>query len=269
MEKVSVIMPVYNCEKFVKHSIESVQKQTYKNWELLIVDDASDDASLEVARRYAESDERIKVTKMPVNSGVSACRNLAISKASGRYLAFIDSDDIWSSYKLEHQLKFMKEHSAALSHTAYGFMNEKGYVMDRGKVDVDLDVDCKKYMKTTQIGMSSVMIDRKGVKSVQFPKDRELSEDARLWMSYLREGMLFHGLNEMLVLYRIRDKQLSKNKIKMAVCTLKRYWAEKNIPAYKRLYYFIKYATNGVRKRMRNSKSDDNPLIKNFNCKQR
>jgi len=269
MEKISVIMPVYNCEKFIKYSIESVQKQTHKDWELLIVDDASEDASLEVAKKYAENDERIKVTEMPVNSGVSACRNLAISQASGRYLAFIDSDDIWSSYKLEHQLKFMKEHNSVLCHTAYGFMDEKGYVMNRGKVDVDLDVDCKKYMKTTQIGMSSVMIDRNGVKDVQFPADRKLSEDARLWMSYLREGMLFHGLNEMLVLYRIRDRQLSRNKMKMAISTLKRYWAEKNIPAYKRLYYFIKYATNGVRKRLLNSKSDNNPLIKNFNCKQR
>lgn len=268
MEKVSVIMPAYNCEKFIKHSIESVQSQTYKNWELLIVDDGSQDASLEIAKECAQKDERIKVIKMPQNSGVSICRNLAIAKANGRYLAFIDSDDLWSSYKLEHQIDFMQKHNAVLSHTAYGFLNEDGYVMKKGKVDVDLNVDRETYMKTTQIGMSSVMIDRQGVKSVKFPPDRKLCEDARLWMNYLREGMQFHGLNEMLVLYRIRDNQLSKNKIKMATNTLKRYWNEKDLPMYKRLYCFMKYATNGVRKRLRKSDNIDAASIKGFNCKQ-
>jgi glycosyltransferase involved in cell wall biosynthesis len=269
MEKVSVIMPVYNCEKFIKHSIESVQNQTYKNWELLIVDDGSKDGSLDIAKKYAEEDKRIRVFKMPKNSGVSVCRNLAVAKANGRYLAFIDSDDLWSANKLEHQIDFMQKHNATLSHTAYGFMDEDGYAMKKGKVDVDLDVDRKKYMKTTQIGMSSVMIDTQKVKSVKFPPDRKLCEDARLWMSYLREGMLFHGLNEMLVLYRIRNNQLSRNKMKMAVNTLKRYWNEKDIPACKRLYYFLNYATNGIRKRLKNTYNLDNESVKDFNCKQR
>ncbi len=269
MEKVSVIMPVYNCEKFIKHSIESVQNQTYKNWELLIVDDGSKDGSLDIAKKYAQEDKRIRVIKMPQNSGVSVCRNLAVAKANGRYLAFIDSDDLWSEKKLEHQIAFMQEHNAALSHTAYGFMDEEGYAMKKGKVDVDLNVDRKRYMKTTQIGMSSVMIDTQKVKSVKFPPDRKLCEDARLWMSYLREGMLFHGLNEMLVLYRIRNNQLSRNKMKMAVNTLKRYWNEKDIPACKRLYYFLNYATNGIRKRLKNTYNIDNEAVKDFNCKQR
>ena len=266
MEKVSVIMPAYNCEKFIKHSIESVQNQTYKNWELLIVDDGSRDASLDIAKKCAEQDSRIKVIKMPQNSGVSVCRNLAIAKANGRYLAFIDSDDLWSVNKLEHQIDFMKKHNAVLSHTAYGFLNEDGYMMTKGKVDVDLNVDRETYMKTTQIGMSSVMIDRQGVKSVHFPTDRKLCEDARLWMEYMRNGIQFHGLNEMLVLYRIRATQLSKNKIKMATNTLKRYWNEKDLPMYKRLYYFMQYATNGVRKRLRSSGNNDNVSVKDFNC---
>lgn len=269
MEKVSVIMPAYNCEKFIGHSIESVQNQTYKNWELLIVDDGSKDESLNIAKKYAEEDKRIKIIKMSQNSGVSICRNLAIAKADGRFLAFIDSDDLWSVNKLEHQIAFMQQYNAALSHTAYGFMDEKGYAMKKGKVNVDLNVDRKKYMKTTQIGMSSVMIDTQKVKSIKFPPDRKLCEDARLWMNYLREGMLFHGLNEMLVLYRIRNNQLSCNKMKMALNTLKRYWNEKDIPACKRLYYFLNYATNGIRKRLRKTDNIDNEVIKEFNCKRR
>ena len=269
MEKVSVIMPAYNCEKFIGRSIESVQNQTYHNWELLIVDDGSKDESLSIAQKYAAEDKRIKIIKMKQNSGVSLCRNLAIAKANGRYLAFIDSDDLWAVNKLEHQIAFMQQHNATLSHTAYGFIDEKDYVMKKGKVDVDLDVDRKKYMKTTQIGMSSVMIDTQKVKNVEFPHDRKLCEDARLWMNYLREGMLFHGINEMLVLYRIRENQLSRNKMKMALNTLNRYWNEKDIPAYKRLYYFLNYATNGIRKRLKKTPDINDETLKSFNCKQR
>lgn len=267
MEKISVIMPVYNCEKFVGRSIESVQKQTYDNWELLIVDDASKDNSLAVAEQYARSDSRIKIYRMPKNQGVSACRNLAVEKSQGRFIAFLDSDDLWSVNKLDHQLKFMQEHKAVLSHTAYGFMTENDEVMEKGKIDVDLNVDLKRYMKTTQIGMSSVMIDKHGVSDINFPEDRKLCEDARVWMGYLREGMQFYGLNEPLVLYRVRSNQLSRNKAKMAFNTLKRYWNEKNLPAYKRLFYFMKYAVNGVSKRLKSTKNAG-ICVKDFNCRQ-
>lgn len=227
MNKVSVIIPVYNCEKFLKHTVRSVREQTYANWELIIVDDASTDNSLHEAERFAAEDDRIKVLHMPQNSGVSACRNFALRHADGDYVAFLDSDDLWSKYKLEKQLDFMRRHDAALSHTSYAFMNENGEVMKNGKVEVDLDVDLARYMKTTQIGMSTVMIDRRKIPHIEFPKDRELCEDARVWMGFMREGHKFHGLNEVLLLYRVRGNQLSGNKVKMAQNTLRRYWNEK------------------------------------------
>ncbi|MCI5544836.1 MAG: glycosyltransferase family 2 protein [Azospirillum sp.] len=264
MDKVSVIMPLYNSQSFVEAAVKSVQCQTYQNWELLIVDDASTDNSLAEARKFEKTDARIKVFASEKNRGVSASRNFAIKHASGRYVAFLDSDDLWSKHKLAKQIEFMKQNNAALSHTAYAFMNEDGKIKHSGKVNVDKNVDLAKYMKTTQIGMSSVMVDRRQIQTIHFPDDRKLCEDARVWMGYMREGYNFSGLNEVLSLYRIRDKQLSKNKVKMAANTLQRYWNEKNLPAYKRLYYFLHYACNGVEKRLRPTKLDMKTVIKNF-----
>ena len=267
MEKVSVIMPLYNCEKFLKYSVASVQNQTYSDWELIIVDDASTDNSLQRARFLAQEDKRIKLLYMYKNSGVSACRNLALKHSSGRYVAFLDSDDLWSKYKLEHQLSFMRSNDISLSHTSFAFMDEKGMVMSRGGVNVDAVVDMEKYMKTTQIGMSTVMIDRDKVSDIEFPHDRILCEDARLWMKYLREGHKFHGLNEVLLLYRVRSRQLSHNKGKMVHNTLKRYWQEKDIPAYKRLFYFANYAYNGVEKRICQTNVNFDAVYQEFNCR--
>lgn len=260
-------MPVYNCEKFLKHTIRSVRAQTYENWELIIVDDASTDNSLSEAEYFAAEDDRIKVFHMQENSGVSICRNKGLEHASGEYVAFLDSDDLWSKYKLEKQHGFMQENNVALSHTSYAFMNEQGEVMKNGKVSVDFEVDLGRYMKTTQIGMSSVMIDRRKVSQIKFPEDRDLCEDARVWMGFMREGKKFYGLNDVLLLYRVRNNQLSRNKAKMAKNTLERYWNEKNLPAYKRLAYFLHYACNGIEKRVCPSKLDIKSVMDSFNCK--
>lgn len=269
MEKVSVIMPVYNAGKFLKHSIHSVQLQTYDNWELLIVNDASTDESLAEAKSFAEKDSRIKVFDMHENLGVGACRNFAIARASGRYLAFLDADDLWSKRKLEKHVSFMQENDYALSHTSFAYIDEKGKFLPTGQVIVDRDVNMALYMKTTQIGMSSVMIDHQKIKEVRFPEDRKLCEDATTWMRYLRKGLLFHGLNDVLLLYRIRNKQLSGNKPKMALNTFKRYMKEKKIALYKRFYYFMHYAYNGLEKRLKAQDIDKAQIFKDFNCNQR
>ena len=266
MDKVSVIVPVYNCQKFLKHTVHSVQNQTYTNWEMIIVDDASTDSSLSEAYRLAADEPRIKILRQPENKGVGACRNLAMSHAEGRFLAFLDSDDLWSREKLSKQIAFMKNNDYALSHTSYAFISSRGNVMSLGKVCVDDYVDLPKYMKTTQIGLSSVMIDREKIPTVLFPANRRLSEDAQVWMKLLREGQLFHGLDEVLTLYRVRSKQLSGNKFNMAQNTLRRYWEEKNLPAYKRLYYFLNYAFHGVEKRVNPAQLDIMQIKQNFNC---
>ena len=269
MEKVSIILPVYNCEKWLKYTVASIQNQTCTNWELIIVDDASMDNSCREARNLAceDKEERIKLFHMKKNVGVSACRNLALEKATGRYIAFLDSDDLWSRHKLEHQLEFMIKKDIALSHTSYAFIDEKGSIMQHGAVNVDDIVDLAKYMKTTQIALSSVIIDRNKISDIKFPNDRNVSGDARVWMKLMNQGHKFYGLNEILMLYRIRSGQLSRDKRKMALYTLKRYWHEKNLPAYKRLFYFMNYAYNGVEKRLRRTNVDYKTIYQDFNCR--
>lgn len=265
MEKASVIIPVYNCEKFLKHTIASVMNQTYPDWELIIVDDASTDGSYKQALEYAD-DHRVKVIHQEKNSGVGACRNVGIANASGKYIAFLDSDDIWSKEKLSKQIRFMRENNATASHTAFAFMSEKGMVMSKGKVEVDQEIDLGQYMKTTQIGLSTVMIDAEKVPDLRFPEEREVCEDAKTWFKLFHQGHKFHGLNDVLMLYRVRKSQLSGNKMNMAVNTLKRYLREDNIPAYKRLYYFMNYAYNGTMKRLNKTELTPN-IIKDFNCR--
>lgn len=268
MEKISVIIPLYNCEKFIRQTLGSVQNQTYSDWEAIVVDDASTDNSRQEVEKLAQKDNRIKIYSQPQNRGVGACRNLAIRKASGRYLAFLDSDDLWSRLKLEQQLRFMQQNNLAASHTAFAFMSEQGIVLDKGKVEVDRELGMARYMKTTQIGMSTVMIDRQKIPDLRFPEERELCEDAKAWMGLFHKGVKFGGLNDVLLLYRVRQNQLSGNKLHMAMNTLRRYMREDNLPAYKRLYYFLNYACNGVMKRM-NKTQLPKEVIRNFNCKER
>ena len=266
MDKVSVIITDYNCEKFLKHTVQTVLNQRFQHWEAIIVNDASTDGSLAAAREFSVSDPRIRVVSQEKNSGVGACRNRGMALAGGRYLAFLDSDDLWSKEKLSRQLAFMRQNNAAASHTGYAFMSEKGEVLVKGKVSVDREIGLEQYMKTTQIGMSTVMIDRQKIPALKFPEERELCEDARAWVSLFHRGYRFHGLNEVLLLYRVRQNQLSGNKLNMALNTLKRYLREDNLPAYKRLYCFLSYACNGAKKRMNQSNLAPE-IIHNFNCR--
>lgn len=267
MEKVSVIIPLYNCEKFLKHTVESVKRQTYPHWEMIIVDDGSTDNSFSEAYQLAQNDSRIKLLHLSENKGVSVARNTALKHASGRYVAFLDSDDLWSKDKLAEQVSFMQKNSAALSHTSFAFMNEDGKTAETGRVRVDKCIDLKDYMKTTQIGISTVMIDRNLISDIHFPEDRELCEDARVWMHLMRKGWKFYGLDKILSLYRVRQGQLSRNKAKMAQNTLKRYWNEKRFPEYKRLYYFLHYACNGIKKRINSQPLDIKSIREAFNCR--
>ena len=259
-------MPVYNCEKYLDHAVQSVINQTYQNWELFIVDDASTDNSLQKACDYAHYDKRIHVSQYLHNQGASACRNSALKSATGDYVAFLDADDLWADDKLEKQLAFMKEKDANFSHTSYGFINAKGDVMDVGQLNVKEDLNMKDYMKTTQIDTSTVMYNRKRIPDLQFPKDRYVCEDARVWMHYMRKGEMFHGLNEVLTLYRVRPGQLSGNKFNMAMQRLKCYIKERNIPAYKKLFYFMSYAYNGVKKRNLKNNLNMADIYEHFNC---
>ena len=119
-------MPSYNAARFIGESINSVLLQTYSHWELLIADDCSKDNSVEVARRYSDIDERIKLFPLDKNVGAAAARNVAMEHAQGQYIAFLDSDDVWDEHKLEKQLAFMERYSYAFTFSNYYVMEENG-----------------------------------------------------------------------------------------------------------------------------------------------
>jgi teichuronic acid biosynthesis glycosyltransferase TuaG len=122
---ISIITPCYNSAGFLAQTIESVIAQTYKNWEMIIVDDCSTDASFDIALNYAAKDERIKVYRTEQNCGAALARNKAIKLSQGEYLAFLDSDDIWLPEKIERQLQFMRENNSDFSFTEYEHFNDK------------------------------------------------------------------------------------------------------------------------------------------------
>jgi len=245
---VSIITPVHNGKKYIKETIDSVLSQTYSNWELIIVDDCSSDGVLEYIKEHYD-DARIKIFSNKQNKGAGKTRNTAISKASGRFLAFLDSDDVWLPTKLEKQIKFMDDNDYKITYTDYVFIDE-GSKKIRGRTKVREYIDLSGYMKYTDIGFSTSIMD---LSVINKPKLSEMKSrhDAAMWMYLLRKGYKAYGLQEVLGEYRIRENSVSSNKIKSAYKLLKIYLREKSVPFYKRLYYWLFYVFNASLKRLR------------------
>ena len=161
----------------------------------------------------------------------------------------------------------MQQHNAALSHTAFAIIDADGFLAKFGQSGVDEEIDMKTYMETSQIRMSSVMIDRKYIKEVHFPEDRKLCEDARLWMNYLRSGLHFFGLNQVMMLYRVRPNQLSRRKDKMAWTAFKRFMSEKTLTPAERVSCFAHYARNALKIWSPKHNLDYKYIKENFNCR--
>ena len=203
MHKVSVITPVYNCAQYLEETVASVRAQNYADWELILWDDGSTDKTPEICRKLAEEDSRIRFFRSEKNRGVSLSRLSAVKHAEGRFLAFLDGDDVWSKDKLSTQVIFMLKNKYPISHTEYAFINAEGKLLPRGHLKVDREVDLKKLMKTTQLGLSTVMVDRRQIgKTVPFPEKRTLSEDTAAWMSLMRRGFKSYGIPRVMMLSR-------------------------------------------------------------------
>ena len=156
-EKVSIIVPMYNAEKFIGKTIESVLSQTYENWEMLIMNDVSTDNSLAVVNEYVKKDDRIKVVNTEKNMGVVKGRNHLVDLANGKYIAFLDADDYWHSQKLEKQIQFMKEKNAGISCTEYTRVKENGEKIN--EVVIKPEISYTDMLKNNYLGCLTVMYD--------------------------------------------------------------------------------------------------------------
>lgn len=244
---VSIITPTYNASKYVLETIHSVRSQTYQNWEMIIVDDASTDDTVEIVSMEIEIDPRIKLIKLEENSGPAHARNTAISFANGAYLAFLDSDDLWIPEKLEKQLDFMERNKIAFSFTDYRLMKENGKKTDIAFCGPN-NLDYNTLLKNTIIGTLTVMINKEMVEEIKMPLDRDCSEDYGLWLQILSTGIVAHGLNEELAYYRKCENSLSSNKFKSAIKTWNTYRKVRKINIPHSLWYFTNYSINALRK---------------------
>lgn len=209
---VSIITPSYNCAKFIGETIDSILSQNYQNWELIITDDCSTDNSRDIIREYCNRDKRIKLLQLSQNSGAGIARNNSIKEASGRFIAFCDSDDRWYPEKLEKQLAFMVENNTALSYTSYDTVDESGKII--GYVKCLPKLNFSKILRDNGIGCLTAIYDAEKIGKQFMPSIRK-RQDWCLWISIIKKIGECKGLCEPLAIYRVRSGSISSNKVAM------------------------------------------------------
>lgn len=216
---VSIIMPAYNCEKHIGDAIKSVLAQTHIYWELLVIDDGSNDDTFRVISEFGEIDSRIKPQRNKKNMGVSATRNKGIEMASSEWIAFLDSDDMWVPSKLEKQLKMTRNNSIDFVFTGVSYINEKGEFY-RGIFEVPEKVTYEKLRNQNVISCSSVLIKKQYLENIKMERD-DIHEDYAVWLRILRSGITAYSINEPLLIYRISKSSKSGHKLKTINMTYK------------------------------------------------
>lgn len=243
---VSIIIPVYNAEKYIGKTIESAINQTYKNIEILLVDDCSSDNSRQIIGNYAQKYKNIICFLQEKNYGAAVSRNLAVSLAKGRYIAFLDSDDLWYPKKIEKQLELMEQKNAAISFTAIEMINENDKVI-KEKINILEKVDYKFLLKNTMLATSTVVVDRNITGEFRMPLIRS-GQDYATWLQLLREGRIAYGINEVLAKYRKSNNSLSANKIKSIIQVWKIQTRNEKINPLSATYNSFYFAVNAFKK---------------------
>lgn len=250
-ELVSIIVPVYNVEKFILETIGSVVNQTYPHWELLLVEDGSSDGTVEVIEEYVrqKKEKRILLIRQPSNMGAARARNRGLQEAKGRYIAYLDADDLWAPRKLELQLGIMEEQGAAFSFTGYEFGDEKA--KGTGKVvRVPKTLNYRQALSNTTIFTTTVMFDTAKIPRELLEMPVMKSEDTALWWKVLRNGYTAYGLDENLAMYRRAGKTLSSNKLEAIRRIWKLYRDAEGLGILRSAWHFCFWAVRAVKRRV-------------------
>ena len=241
---VSIITPVHNADRHVKETIESILSQTFEDWELILIDDFSTDNGIQILKEYERIDSRIRLLKNDVNQGAAVTRNRGIDVAKGRYIAFLDSDDLWAPNKLEKQLAFMQKNDYAFTYTSYHIF--RGNVQN-GIMHVPEKVTHSELLKTCSIGCLTVMYDTEKLGKMLMPIISR-RQDFALWLKILKKIPYAYGMQEPLASYRLRDDSISGNKFKAATYQWRVYREFENLNFIQASYYFFHYSIYGVLK---------------------
>ena len=244
---VSIVMPAYNCAATLAASVESVLAQHYENWELLILDDGSRDETWPLMQKLAERDSRIRAVQNERNLGVGRTRNRGVGLAEGDWVAFLDSDDLWTPDKLEKQLALSEAHpETGLLYTGSGFIRADGTPMDY-VLHVPETLDRRQLLKQNLISCSSVLARKALLERYPMPAGAALHEDFAVWLRILEQNGPARGVDEPLLIYRRSAQSKSGNKWKVARMNWNTYRAV-GLNPIRAGYYMIWYTVNGVKK---------------------
>ena len=248
-QKVSIITPMYNAQQYIGETIASVQAQTYEDWEMIVVDDCSTDTSVSLVESYACQDERIRLIKNQINQGVAVTRNTGIGAATGRYLAFLDSDDLWKPGKLQQQIDFMKQTGADFSYTACEVIDGKGNPAGPER-SVPAQENYGQLLRGNGIPCLTVMADLESIPKELMCMPAISHEDYATWLRIARMGYSMKGLNHVLASYRNQANSLSGNKIQAAKWQWNIYRRQEGLSVIKSLYYMCFYMYQALKKRI-------------------
>lgn len=238
-------MPAYKAAAVIEESIQSVIDQTYQQWELIITDDRSPDNTLEIVRSWCSCDERIKLIEAPVNGGPAAARNLSLGQARGRWIAFLDSDDLWLPQKLDRQLKFHLQQRAKISYTEFRRIRADGTGVGQ-LIKVPAKLTYRQLLGNTGIATSTVLVDRK--LAGDFLMKKIFYDDFGCWLDILRSGGWASGLQEDLMRYRVLAGSVSRNKRRSASEVWKTYRKVEKLNFPYSVVCFFNYAVRGLLK---------------------
>lgn len=217
---VSIITPIFNAEKFLEETLQSILDQTFEAWEAILVDDGSTDNSASIAQAFVAKDSRFMLISKKFSDGAARARNDAIKLAKGRYIAFLDSDDIWLPEKLYNQIEFMKSKNIVLSFTSYFCISEDGKYI--GTVKASNRLSYSRLLRGNSIACLTAIYDTKSLGKVYMP-DIIKRQDFGLWLEITRRGFYAEGLDMPLAKYRIRKGSISSNKWNASLYTWRLY----------------------------------------------
>ena len=248
---ISIVVPVYNAAPYIENTVQMVLQQTYQDFELILVDDCSTDNSVALLEELLEQrkDVRLRLVKKERNQGAAAARNTGLDMASGRYIAFLDADDVWLPHRLEASLRFMEEKKAGFVFSAYEFGDEQA--RGTGKiVHVPEKLTYRKALSRTVVFTTTTLFDTTLVPKELLRMPTVPSEDTATWWQILRNGHVAYGLDQVLAIYRRPAKSLSSNKL----VALQRIWnlyrKQEKLGLFSSAFYFCFWALRATLRRI-------------------